>query len=276
MHPFDQALQLTSGESGESGESGRCIGQPHPAWANFIGPFGGMTAAQMLQAVMQHPERLGEPTALTVNFCAAVADAPFAISAQPVRTNRSTQHWVVTLSQSDEVVITATAVTAVRRPTWSGQDADLPSDLTPPEQTEPANRGHTPAMAWLKQYESRPLVGYFPPVWDGTQTPHSLTRMWVRHSEPRKLDALGLTAMSDVFFPRIFLRRATAVPAGTVSMTVYFHADAEELAAVGNDYVLCQAQGQRYQSGFFDQTGLLWSPAGALLASTHQIVYFKS
>jgi hypothetical protein len=30
--------------------------------------------AQALNAVLQHPERLGDPVALTVNYCAALAD----------------------------------------------------------------------------------------------------------------------------------------------------------------------------------------------------------
>ena len=48
---------------------------------------------------------------------------------------------------------------------------------------------------------------------------------WLRDDPPRPLDFASLTAMADVFFPRVWLRRATRVPVGTVSMTVYFHAD---------------------------------------------------
>ena len=65
-------------------------------------------------------------------------------------------------------------------------------------------------------------------------------------------------------------------PAGTVSMTVYFHADSAQLSATGSDYLLGQAQGQAYRNGFFDQTGQLWNRQGQLLANTHQIVYFKA
>jgi hypothetical protein len=39
----------------------------------MIGPFGGVTAAQALNAVL-HPQRLGEPIAFTVNFAAALSD----------------------------------------------------------------------------------------------------------------------------------------------------------------------------------------------------------
>ena len=65
------------------------------------------------------------------------------------------------------------------------------------------------------------------------------------------------------------------VPAGTVSITVYFHASAEQLAQTGTGYLLGQARGQEFRNGFFDQTVQLWNEAGTMLATSHQIVYYK-
>ena len=65
-------------------------------------------------------------------------------------------------------------------------------------------------------------------------------------------------------------------PVGTVSMTVYFHAGAAELAATGEGYLLGQARANAFQAGYFDQAAHLWSDAGHLLATSHQVVYFKS
>jgi acyl-CoA thioesterase len=59
-------------------------------------------------------------------------------------------------------------------------------------------------------------------------------------------------------------------------MTVYFHADVHALQAVGNDFVLAQARAQEYRGGFFDQTAQLWARDGTMLATTHQLVYYKS
>ncbi len=103
-HPFDEAVALDALVASVD-EHGRASarqfeGRPHPAYANMVGPFGGVTAAQALAAVLAHPERLGEPVALTVNFAAALADAPFRVEARPARTNRSTQHWTVTMTQT--------------------------------------------------------------------------------------------------------------------------------------------------------------------------------
>ncbi len=97
----------------------------------------------------------------------------------------------------------------------------------------------------------------------------------MRDDPPRPLDFLSLTALADVFFPRVWRRRARMTPAGTVSMSVYFHAGADELAATGEGYLLGQARAQSFFNGFFDQSAELWNEAGHLLATTHQVVYFK-
>ena len=67
--------------------------------------------------------------------------------------------------------------------------------------------------------------------------------------------------MADIFFPRVWLRRAVHTPVGTVSLTVYFHADEAMLARAGTDCLLAQARGQGYFKGFHDQTAQLWRQA---------------
>lgn len=271
-HPFDAAIALQP-----LGED-RFAGQTHPAYANFIGPYGGITAAQCLNAVLQHPQRLGEPVAFTVNFAAAVADGGFELRARPARTNRSTQHWIVEMRQGDEVVATATALTAQRRPTWGGHEAHMPEAPRPQDVARTQRRG----VAWLERYEMRFLLGMLPHDWDGRGAAESLSRLWVRDDPPRPLDFASLAALCDVFFPRIWLRRARQTPLGTVSMTVYFHAGAAELQAApgsgsgaGSGYLLAQARGQGFGGGYFDHTGQLWAENGALLATTHQVMYYK-
>ena len=123
LHPFDAALQLqTVGEH-------RFTGTTSPAYANMVGPYGGLTAAQLLQAALLHPARLGDPVSLTVNYAAPVADDPFEVEARPLRTNRSTQHWLLLMSQAGEVVASGTALLAVRRPTWSAPEAMMPDGM---------------------------------------------------------------------------------------------------------------------------------------------------
>jgi len=272
-HPFDKALEL---QPAGSGQPGTWLGASSPAYWNMVGPFGGITAATAVQAVMRHPDRLGEPIALTVNYAAALGPGPFTVQATPVRTNRSTQHWTLLLSQpdgqgADAVVMSATAVTAARRQTWSANDTPMPATPAP---SEVAPRVFAVGLEWLRRYEMRLVEGMVPEVWDGGGN-DSLTRLWVRDEPPRPLDFPALAAMADVFYPRVWLRRATHVPAGTVSITTYFHADSGQLAQTGEGFLLGQARAQAFRNGFFDQTAHIWSEAGALLATSHQMVYYK-
>ena len=272
LHPFDHAMQLAPADANLAGT---WLGATSPAYGNMVGPFGGVTAAMLLQAVLLHPARLGEPVALTVNFAAALSDGAFSIVAEPVRTNRSTQHWSLRLMQAsdsggDAVAATASVVTALRRATRSDDDLPMPGvafDAALP-------RLGITNSAWTERYDMRALRGSIPQVWDGSQS-DSLTQLWIRDEPPRPLDFLSLAAMSDAFFPRIWLRRATRVPAGTVSISSYFHASSAELARVGSGHLLGQARAQRFHNGFFDQSAQLWSPAGALLATSNQVVYYK-
>ena len=265
QHPLDQAVSL------QAAGPDQFLGHTSPAYANMVGPFGGITAATVLNAVWQHPDRQGVPVAFTVNFCAALADGPFEVDAKVLRSNRSTQHWAMGIRQGGETVLSATALTATRRETWGAQDACLPA-LPSPEAMGPS----APAapVAWLQRYDLRFAEGALPKVWDGSGD-SSRSTLWMRDEPPRALDFVSLAALCDAFYPRVLLRRASPAPAGTVSMTVYFHAGEAELAAAGEGWLLGQAESSAFRAGFFDQRAQVWSQAGVLLATTHQVVYFK-
>lgn len=267
LHDFDAATALSPLGTG------RYAGATHPAYANMVGPFGGITSATLLQAVLQHPDRLGAPIALTVNYAGPVADGPFEIHARATRTNRSTQHWTLELSQEGVVATTATAVFAERRPTWSAREALPPGDLPPPEQVPPLD--WPDRLPWTRRYDMRFIQGSFPQPMDGIEQADSLTRVWLRDEPPRPLDFPALASLCDAFFPRVYSRRRVFAPAGTVTLTLYFHADAALLAAQGTRHVLGVARGLNYRNGFHDQSAEIWSHDGELLASTHQMVYFR-
>lgn len=270
QHALDQALRL------EPQADGCLLGQATADYWNMVGPYGGITAAQLLQSVLQHPQLLGEPISLTVNYAGAIQAGACWLETVPVRTNRSSQHWTVTLSQENadgerEVCTSATVVTAVRRSTF-GID-----DLAPPAMPDPAlceRYTLSSSLEWLQRYDMRVVQGMVPKVWDDSMH-DSRSQLWVRDEPPRPLDFPALAALCDVFYPRIWLRRARRVAASTVSMTVYFHADGDQLARHGDRHLLAQASAQAFRNGFFDQTAQLWDASGELLATSHQMVYYK-
>lgn len=272
QHVFDAAILLSPQDSHTY------TGHTHPAYANMVGPFGGAIAATLLNAVATHPERLGDPLSLTVHYAAPIAEGEFTVQARAMRTNRSTQHWLVELLQAGEVAAYATMVTAVRRDTWGTTVASFPQVPS----ADSIALVPTPArLPWVDRYEMRFVEGELritdsePETMDDADGNSSLTRLWIRDHPPRPLDFQSLSAICDAFFPRIFVYRPKRVPIGTVALTTYFHVDAAQLAEVGTDPLLGVAQATHFGKGFFEQQAEVWSGQGVLLATSHQVVYYK-
>lgn len=265
-HPLDRATAL------EPIAEGRWRGHTEPRYANMVGPFGGAIAAKLIKAPLVHPARQGDPVAFTVNFAGPLADGAFEVSARAARTTRSTQHWVIELTQDAQIVATATAVFAVRRESWSSTEAAFPQ--VPPAASIP----RMPPLsrhAWTENYDMRFVKGA-PNLGTKVAADDSQTILWMRDEPPRPLDFVSLTAIGDAFIPSwIFLRRPRWTPFATVSMTTYFHADEAMLAAHGSRALLGVARAQQIRNGYFDQSSELWTPEGELVAATYQTCYFK-
>jgi acyl-CoA thioesterase len=265
-HLFDDATKVTPGDSRWQGHTSEDY------WA-FVGPFGGCTAATILRAIMEHPQRSGDPTAVTVNYCAPVAQGPFDLDVRLVKANRSSQHWFVEMTQGNgEVATLATAVFAERRPSWSHQQAAYPGAKPLPE-TLPFPHVAAP---WVKQYDFRFVEGEPKRGGNPSAAVETFSKLWIGDRVPRKVDALSLLAMSDAFFARIFHARRELVPFGTVSLTTYFHAGASDLEQEDTTHVLGVVDAKIFHRSYGDQHGELWSPNGRLLATTSQIAYFKA
>ena len=266
-HALDRAIALTA--------AGPNLfkGNVDDSFQNMVGPFGGVTAAILLNGALQHPERIGEPISLTINFAGPVQLGDFELEAIPLRTNRSTQHWLLLQKQNGEVVTSGTACFATRRETWSEQQHDMPA--APAADSLPrVERGE---RNWFRNYDFRYVSGLFDPNRsDGNpEDAHSETLLWTRDNPPRPLDFASLTALGDVFAPRIFHRRQRFTPAGTVSLTHYFHADTDQLARAGDRHLLGHARATRMHNNYSDQVAHLWSDDGQLLLTTTQVAYFK-
>ena len=263
MHIFDQAIKLNKKSQGLS------VGATTPEYQNMVGPYGGALCAILLNAVMIDERRIGDPISVTVHFAAPVAEGEFEVKATAVRTNRSTQHWLVELIQGGEVAVYGTVFTGIRRETWGDGEIRFPAVPEP----ETITHGFHVTLPWTKAYDFKFIEG-------GPQTPAienkpSQTRMWIRDEPPRKLDFVSLSSICDAFFPRIFLKRGYRVPIGTVVLTTHFHVSQEQINQVGDGYLLGTADAKTYGKGYFDQSSELWSKDGVLLATSHQMVYYK-
>ena len=78
LHPLDRATLLSQNSDGS------LTGRTDPAYAHAVGPFGGITAATLLNAALSHSACLGDPLALTVNYARPIADGEFRVESLPV------------------------------------------------------------------------------------------------------------------------------------------------------------------------------------------------
>jgi len=171
-------------------------------------------------------------------------------------------------------VLTASVVTAARRDSWSHQPARAHA-LPAPESMRAFDQ--RPLLSWVAQYGFRFAEGLFAPT-DAIPDPPRSARslLWLQDQTPRALDFVSLLAMSDAFFGRIFQVIGRIPPFGTVSMTTYFHAAADELAAHGTLPLAAVADARVFHRSFCDQTAELYGNGGQLLATSVQIAYFRA
>ncbi|BAT60911.1 hypothetical protein GJW-30_1_03461 [Variibacter gotjawalensis] len=267
VHILDEATVLT-----RSGDV--FSGRTHPYYWNFTGPFGGFTGGALMRAVLER-EHIGDPVAMTVNYCSPLVEGDFEIAIKSPRTNKSSQHFSLELSQGDAgIAATATAVTAIRRESWDHAPKQSPDGGQPEDFKDVVFP--KAAMAWLSRYRFRLADGEL----NFGRTPRAENAsarsvMWMADNPARPVDFISLMAMSDAFLARIAQVRGAMVKLGTVSMTTYFHVSAEELAANGDAFVLGMADATVFHRGFHDQISEIWSRAGVLLATSHQIVYYR-
>jgi acyl-CoA thioesterase len=266
MHPLDAATKLEAA-------GGKFTGATSDAYWNFTGPFGGATAATLLQGAMQHPKRQNLPLAMTINYCAPVAKGAFDVSVAEKRTNRSTQHFSVEMTQGADTVATATLVFAARPEGFAHISAAMPAVETPEQIESPKAKA---PLAWIDRFDMRFASGF--PVMrkdDSAPLGSARTEVWMRDNPVRKMDFITLMNMSDAFFARPFHVLGRLIQVGTVSMTTYFHCDESDLAEVGEDYVLGVADASIFAKGYADQSAWLWSRKGKLLATSQQMLYFR-
>lgn len=262
MSVLGESLALTA--DGDNGWTGRADSR----YEAIVGTFGGWTAALLLNAVVGESRLTGQVVALTVNFISAVVpDSELNIRTELLGGGSSVQHWNVEMrSDTDTVNAVARVTTATRRETDGFVALEMP-DVAPPEQ---AGEPSQPPGPFGERMDNRPLYGYPPFGWGRPDS-----RSWVRENSGRSIDVVQLALLSDAYPPRIFNFSDEPRPFATLTLSVYFHADEDQLAVLGDDYVLNNATGTQGVSGIVGQQAQLWSRDGLLLATTEQLGSYR-
>lgn len=260
MSSLDDALVLRPDGPGQ------WLAYADPDHESITGMFGGWTAALVLSAVTRSADGPRSPSAMTINYIVAIEPGrDVRVDVSHIGGGRSIDHWRadVRAVADDRPLSSATVVLTNRRTT------DGHSQLEIPIATDPGSIGefHAPGRQG-QQTMIRTIAGEFGS--GDTKGMH-----WVRPVPPRPLDHMQLAYLADQYAPRSFYWGVGLRPSATVTMSVYFHATDDELAAVDDDYVLCEAIGTRGESSTSGQQARLWSRDGVLLATTEQLCWYR-
>jgi acyl-CoA thioesterase len=245
---------------------GRWLAHADPDHQSITGMFGGWTAGILLGAITSTADGPAMPSAMTVNYVGAVSPgADILVTTEHLGGGRSINQWRAEVRHTTEDALLAIAVVALttRRPSSPHQQMRMP-DLPDPESLE---RIFAPPPQGLHS-EIRVASGKY-------GSGDSRSTMWVRDVSGQPMDHLKLAYLSDQYAPRSFYWGEGPGPSATISMSVYFHATPDEIAAVGGDFVLNEATGTRGEHSTSGQQANLWRRDGTLLVTTEQLCWYR-
>jgi len=243
-----------------------------PEWSNPGGGlWGGYAIGLCVRVLEAEPEAVGEALSLTLTYAAGLPSGELDIRTRRLRQGGSVGVWEVELlaAGSDQVGVHG-VVTLARRPnTPDFAFAKMPAAPDPESllSLEPPNEAvrHYGASA----FERRALEG-FPLKPSGDS--RSLT--WVR-SRRGPLDKALLGMITDNSAPRAMYALGPTIMTTTLSLTVYLHATVEELAEVGDDFILVECEGRVGGGGASDERSSYWRRDGKLLATSEQLAWYR-
>jgi hypothetical protein len=253
-------------------EPGRWTTHAGLEWSNPGGGlWGGYAIGLAVRVLEAEPEARGEALSLTLAYAAAIPSGDLDVRTRRIRQGGSVGVWQVELAPagSDQVGVHA-VVTLARRPeTPPFAFARMPDAPDPDTLPSPDIPGVHAQRYGATTFERRTLDG-FPPTPGGS----SLSLAWAR---PRTggWDKALLGMVTDNSAPRAMYALGHAVMTTTLSLTAYLHATTEELAALGDDFILIECEGRVGGGGASDERSSYWSRDGRLLATSEQLAWYR-
>jgi len=242
-----------------------------PEWRNPGGGlWGGYAIGLAVRVLEAEPEAVGEALSLTLTYAAGLPSGELDVRTRRLRQGGSIGVWEVELlaAGSEQVGVHA-IVTLARRPTTPDFAFATMPDAPDPDSLP------SPIMAGVSQHFGaaafeRRTTDNFPPKASG----NSLTLAWVR-SRRGPWDKALLGMVTDNSAPRAMYALGPTIMTTTLSLTVYLHATAAELADLGDDFILVECEGRVGGGGASDERSSYWSRGGRLLATSEQLAWYR-
>jgi acyl-CoA thioesterase len=243
-----------------------------PEWSNPGGAlWGGYAIGLCIRVLEAEPEAVGEALSLTLTYAAGLPAGEIDIRTRRLRQGGSVGVWEVELlpAGSDQIGVHA-IVTMARRPkTPDFAFAKMPAAPDPEGLPSPEAPGERARHYGASAFERRTLEG-FPPKPSGD----SRSLAWVR-SRRGPLDKALLGMITDNSAPRAMYALGPTIMTTTLSLTAYLHGTVEEIAEVGDDFILVECEGRVGGGGASDERSSYWRRDGKLLATSEQLAWYR-
>lgn len=262
---FDQNLQLTPVSPG-------CFAfNTNKDYWNFNSAFGGWVAAATIKALHLSEGFRGETISQHVQFISAVKSETIYARVTLRESKRTTDFWSVVVSDAAEkgrTLMVAEIVAGSRRGHDLVYDTPLPTYKKPEDCIRMRNNPLSPR--WLDRYELMLSSGK---PFSKNPTPHSVTL--IREDDHRPPDAVSISAILDASMPRVFFVTDKARMASTLSMSSHIYASDAEIAEVGSDFMILEADSAAVRHGLSNEEARLFRRDGLLIAASYQTAVFK-
>jgi acyl-CoA thioesterase len=242
-----------------------------PEWSNPGGGlWGGYAIGLAIRVLDAEPEAKGEALSLTLTYAAALPSGSLDIRTRRLRQGGSIGVWEVEIlpAGSEQVGVHAVVTMAKRPATPPFEFATMPQAPDPlslPRQEFAEASQHYGSSA----FERRAAEGFPPEPGSGSRS-----LAWVR-SRRGPFDKAMLGMVTDHSPPRSMYALGRTVSTTTLTLTAYLHATEEELAEIGDDFILVECDGRVGSRGASDERSSYWSRSGKLLATSEQLAWYR-
>lgn len=252
---------------------GRYEGVIDTGWWIIAGPNGGYIAGLVARAIDMEAAD-ADPAAplkhirsLTLHYLRPPKEGPVSIDVTVERRGRSVVTVTARMFQGDVLVVVGVGAVAGSRTAAEFDELVAPVVPLPETIAAPEIPDDAPRIPMTARYEMRPCVGSAAFEWTDESRP-AITGGWIRFEDDTPIDAIGLVALTDAWFPPVMHRfpgEPMAVP--TVDLTVHIRRLPED----PRDWVLARFTSPLAVDGYLVEDGELWDRHGNLLAVSRQL-----
>ena len=241
-------------------------------WWNFTSAFGGWLLSAGVAALEGIIDPGSEVISVSATFPSPASSGTANIDTTLIRKGSRTSFWRVSISASEgsgeQFLCADMTVSTGRSKTDEGFARESLNTVQVDDAVAQDLTGVGPK--WLQFVDMRQVEGM-----PFQRNPEPLTKSWIRLKDGRPNDVKSLLLFADSPMPRTFFTTDSVRVGSTVSFSFYMLVPQLEIQSSEGDWFLVETNSDSVQYGSYEQTVRLWSSVGQLIATSHQMAFFR-